>query len=466
MLQKVLSNSFLYGIAPQLVGVVNMLLLPLITPHLTAFDYGLYGVVNAFMVGLGLFQFLGLTIVITNAYYNHPQKYIWIWRKVLGILLIWNFPFVIIQSIVLYFVIPSEAQNNQLVIITLAGLPIFFNSTLTFIGSLYYQLNIKPKALFYRTVGVGLVVASMNYYCIAFLEMGYMGWFYANAVGGILMGISFISLFFRKKLYPVLRPYSKLKPLLKLGTSTLPHHFSAYILDYSDRVLMEFSNVPINAIGRYNLSYSIGDKVFQLSNGVRLAVVPVIVDLFKNNKLQQAQHIIRSLSILFILGTMCISIWTREIFDLLVKNESLKDVYPIAIVIIITMNYRPYFLLSTSILEFKEKTKFLSHLSIGVTVFNVVANLLLLPFFGIMGAAIATFISYLVYGFISFFLPISTLKGFNKLEILFTMIVILGVLFLSLEIVEFTVLVKGVLTIMVGVMITAIYFKSSWFKHV
>ena len=460
MLQKVLSNSIIYGVAPQVVGVVNMLLLPLITPHLTAFDYGLYGIVNAYMMGIGLFQFLGLTIVVNNAFYNYPQKYIWVWRKVFGVLLIWIFPFILLQSIVLYFVIPAEADVNQLKIIFLAGLPIVFNSTLTFIGSAYFQLNLKAKPLFFRTLLVGLTVVVMNYYFIVFQQMGYMSWFYANAFGSFLLGLSFLSVFIDIKLYPIFRNISKLKPMLKLGFSSLPYTFSAYTLDYSDRVIMEFVNVPVKAIGRYNLSYSIGDRVFQLSKGVGLALIPVVVDLFKKSRFQEVQLIIRNLTLIFILATITLSIWTKEIFDLLIKSESLSDIYPIAIVIIMSMNYRPYYLLSTSILEFKEKTIFLSNLSIGIAVFNVLSNLILLPIIGIMGAAITTFISYLLYGFISFFLSKSALSDFNKLEIIITMFVIFISLFTSLQLVEVTVYIKMIFTLITTVFILLIYYRS------
>ncbi|MBD0401258.1 lipopolysaccharide biosynthesis protein [Flammeovirga sp. EKP202] len=464
MLQKVLSNSFIYGIAPQFIGVVNMLLLPLITPHLTAFDYGLYGVVNAFMMGIGLFQFLGLTIIVMNAFYKHPQTYIWIWRKVLGVLIVWNFPFIIFQSIVLFLVIPEDAGNNKLTIVTLAALPILFNSTFTFLGSIYHQLQLNPKALFFRTIGVGLLVAFMNYHLIVQLQLGYMGWFYANAVGAILMGLSYISLFIKIRLYPVFRSFSKVKTMLKLGMSTMPHHFSNYILDYSDRVLMEFMNIPIHAIGRYNLSYSIGDRVFQLSKGVGFAVVPVIIDLYKKGKINEIQNIIRKLTIIFVLSTITVSIWTKEIFEILVRNESLKDVYHIAIVIILSMNYRPYFLLCTSILEYKEKTKFLSNLSVGVTVFNVMSNLALLPIFGIMGAAVTTFISYFIYGFVSFFISQFTLSVFNKKEIIFTMIVILLALYLSIKIVVVSILIKAIISVIMTGLILAIYISSKWTK--
>ena len=51
MLKKVLKNSLIYGIAPQITAVANILVLPLITPNLTEFDFGINGIALSYVDG-------------------------------------------------------------------------------------------------------------------------------------------------------------------------------------------------------------------------------------------------------------------------------------------------------------------------------------------------------------------------------------------------------------------------------
>lgn len=447
MLKKILSNSFIYGLAPQLIGIINMLMLPILTPHLSTVDYGVYGVVNAILSGLTLFQFLGMTVVASNAYYNNTNKFIDTWRKVLGILMLWNIPFILCQAIILFFIIPKDVNDHLMSIIYLTSLPVLLNSTLTHLGSLYLQLKMEPKPIFWRTFVIGLLVVILNYYLIVALEMGFMSWFYSNCLGSCLMGISYFSVFRKLKLYPTFKAFNKLKNIISLGLSTIPHHFSSFVLASSDRLIMDRMGVSINEIGRYNLSNSIGGKIFQISNGLGTAISPLVIRLYKKNEYKKIQNLIQILFEIILIATFILSIWTKEIFQFLIRNDEMKDVYPIAIFLIMSINYKPYFILSSVLMEFKERTSQLSKLSISIMIFNIILNVAFILKWGIIGAGISTFISYITYGFVSFFLPSFGLHQFDKRKILITLFSCLIIATATFYVVTLAVSYKVMITI-------------------
>ena len=66
MLRKIFGHSVLYTIANHLPLIANIIILPIITPFLTKFDYGIYGLTYAYLGGFSAFFFAGHSYVITE----------------------------------------------------------------------------------------------------------------------------------------------------------------------------------------------------------------------------------------------------------------------------------------------------------------------------------------------------------------------------------------------------------------
>ena len=67
MLRKLLSHAAIYGLAAQVPRLAGVLALPIITRYLTTTDYGVAGVVTAYVSALGILQSLGLSVVMVNS---------------------------------------------------------------------------------------------------------------------------------------------------------------------------------------------------------------------------------------------------------------------------------------------------------------------------------------------------------------------------------------------------------------
>ena len=81
---NILKKAFGFGVMPKLASLVNLLLLPLITPFLTPFDYGIWGVITSYS---GLFITiapLGLNLFLTNSYYEYSNHWRVLWGRVIS----------------------------------------------------------------------------------------------------------------------------------------------------------------------------------------------------------------------------------------------------------------------------------------------------------------------------------------------------------------------------------------------
>ena len=46
--RKIVTNTFYYGVVPKLTMLLSIVILPLTTPFLTTYDYGIYGVLTSY----------------------------------------------------------------------------------------------------------------------------------------------------------------------------------------------------------------------------------------------------------------------------------------------------------------------------------------------------------------------------------------------------------------------------------
>ena len=70
MLKKLLSHTILYALGPQVPKLANIILLPIITSHLTPLDYGIYGTIMAYNGLLMGVKSLGFDILLVNSFYK------------------------------------------------------------------------------------------------------------------------------------------------------------------------------------------------------------------------------------------------------------------------------------------------------------------------------------------------------------------------------------------------------------
>ncbi|WP_240040790.1 lipopolysaccharide biosynthesis protein [Pseudocnuella soli] len=410
----------LYGLAPQVSKIASFFVLPIITKDLTATDYGIAGIVTAYTAAFAVFQNLGLNVVLSNSFYKSPIQYKWQWRQIHGFLSIWSFIFAVALAAILYFAIPSEAAQHKHIIILLNCIPVAFFATTQNITFRFYHLSQKAKTLAVRTIIIGIVTVLTNLYTISFLKLGYLGWFISIFVGNILNVILFsYPIYFKYKLTPIFNFKRRtINKALAVSIPTIPHYYASYLLNMSDRVIMDLKNVSVKEIGAYNLAYTFGNYYSALVDAISLAVSPTYLKLYKENSresLLAVRNLTYTIQISLFFISFIICVWIRELFQLLIKNPDLHTAYPIAIIIIMSYNYRPMYLAAINRLFFLEKTKVLWRVTFIAGALNVILNLIFIPLFGAKAAAVITFVSYLYMGFSGFFLK--DYKATNNIQL-------------------------------------------------
>ena len=405
MIKKLVSHTAVYGLAPHVSKIASFFVLPIITQHLTAVDYGVFGVITAAIGLISVLASLGLRVVLVNSFFKSPNHYKWLWRQVYGFLILWSLPYIVLMTILIYFIIPEEAKMNVWPIIFLNLIPIVFFGQTSTLAMTYYQMCKKPAPIAIRVIVFGILSVFLNWYTIAELKLGYMGWFWSAFIASMLMNISYwIPLNYKIGITPIFNfKWRLITQSLKVALPTVPHYYSGYLLNTSDKLIMEFLRVDATSIGKYNVAYTFGNYFNSLGTASGFAVGPLLNECYKKGNEVKARALIFIQQIAFFVLTFLICLWMKELFVFFIRNDELNKMYGLGVVIVMGYNYRPMYFGANAKLMYLEKTNLLWRVSFIAGVGNVILNLVLIPLFGFQAAAYTTFVSLMYIGYAGYF---------------------------------------------------------------
>jgi O-antigen/teichoic acid export membrane protein len=404
MIKEIIKSSAIYGLAPYVPRIISFLLLPLLTEHLTDVDYGISGTIAAYTGALQALTTLGLSAYLQVNFFKAPCQYKILWRQLYGFLLLWMLVFAVIQSTLLYFVIPEEAAENKWLIILLTNFNGVIFGPAGFIGPMYYQLSKQPMPVAIRTIISGLASVLINYLTIVIFEWGYMGWYVSSFMGVFITNaIYWYDLNYKLKLKPILRPKKRtVAHALKVSLPMVPHYYSGYLISTSNKVVMDLSNTSIKSIGEFNFAQTFSSMAESAVFAIETAIKPINYESIKLNKEEESKRAIYTYALLTYSMTFLFALWCKELFGLMVHNDVLVGTYPLAAFLVLAYNYRPMYIAATNVMFYYERTLQVLKITMVAGIIALIANIIFIPKYGLPAAAIITYLSFLYQGYAGF----------------------------------------------------------------
>ena len=459
--KDLVKNAAYYGIIPSIPKIVNIFLLPILTAHLTSQDYGIAGTIVAYTSALGAISTLGCAAFVTSSYYRYGNRYKRIWRQIYGLLQFWMLLFAILQAVLLYFIIPEEAAENKWAIIILAN----FNNVLfgpsSLIGSSYYRLQLQPKPIVYRSLVGGLVTTFANLYLIAYLELGYMGWYISSFAGSFIVNASYwYVLNFKLMLRPDhLLNKNVMKHTLRVSLPTVPHFFSTYLINGSNKFIMDQYKVPIGQIGKFNFASEFYGYFQMFADAINHAISPMFMQALKDGREEDSRRLFKQCMCFFILGISLFVIWSRELFSIMVRNEELSSCYYMASVLVAGFIHRPVYLAITSAMYYYERTTSLLKITLTASIGAFILYVIFIPIYGIWAASIITYLALTIMGYLGYLLPKIKHLYVLPYKTLHIFLFLNGVVGLSIALISLPVIIKAVVSLGILVSIYTYYIK-------
>lgn len=305
-----------------------------------------------------------------------------------------------------YFVFllyPSLFQKLLNVSIFTSDLNIIFLLVLFMIfGNFYTNILIvakKPKNYFLITLifNAALIISTLIYLIV--LKSGYISYLKAYLVSYLIISLIGLRYFFGNyKPDKNVISLINLKELLKIGIPLVPNTLFLMLLTWADRYILNLY-MGLTIVGIYTVGYRFAEVINSfLINPFGQALSPILFKQFAQSRDEYKKAISRVFKYywLVMLGIMIgYFVILREVFQLFIGTEYIEGYNIVGIVLFGVILWGATNLLGATVIM-KEKTgKMFLFTFISVTL-NIGLNFILIPRYGMYGAAISTLLSYVL----------------------------------------------------------------------
>lgn len=401
-LKRLSKDSIIYGIGNAIEFAAGLILLPILTKIFTPEDYGVIDTVVTIISFLSLIIFLGLNSATQRFYFKETDS-----KKNSNTIstAFWFLVFFSITTVgILSFfseqisaLLFETTRYTNLIIVALLSIP--FLLLTTFFKDV---LRLKFKPLRFGFISITQLVVRVVFVLIfvTLFKMGLAGNFLGILVGALFT--SAIALFFIRKEIVFAFSLGKIKKLLAFGVPLAFAGIAYWVISLSDRFLI-LKMLNLGDLGIYAVGNKIASVLLLFVTAVHLAWSPFI---YETNEKQDIKPIITktiTYSLLFFLFIgVGITVFSNEAIKLLTTDEYLSAIYVIPTLVFGVVLLGVSGIISTG-LSIVQKTSAITKAAIIAAGIKILLTMILIPHYGILGAAIATFLSYLALSLLYFY---------------------------------------------------------------
>lgn len=388
-------HSLIYAVGNAMNRMVALLLLPVYTRFLTPEDYGIKELVGLSTDVLSILLATAISGAIYRFYFEYEEEKDR--NEVISSAVITIGGIGLIALGFLYFhtgffasLILDSADLSYFFTIAFASM--WFQS-LNNIGYNYLRANKKSLQFISLSFIKMALVIGLNIYLICFLKMGVLGILLSTLTGGIVM---FLVLIVPMSVKIKLRfSKSKIKEMAVFGLPMIPSQLGAFVVHLSDRFFLK-EYCSIADAGLYSLGYRFGAlPAHFLSDPFNQIWQPRRFEVYKQEGSERLFGRIFTYY-LFLMGFagLGISVLTHDVLRIIADEKFWAASKVVPIIVLATTIFTFHYHLNFGIL-IKKKTKYLAYINFSNAFVVLALNFILIPRFGIYGAAYATLIAFI-----------------------------------------------------------------------
>lgn len=374
-------------IAPQ-----GLLTLPILTKALGPYDYGVWSLIQVILHFLPLFALLQLPQSIVRFLSGEKNKQkiqdglyssltIVVIASLLEVIILITFGFIFFE------------QLHQIILFIAWIIPLICISSLL----KYYLLSAQKQNLFALIIVVETYSKIFFFYIFLYImNFGLIGAILSILLSNLLIDVLMLS-FTIKNLGFAKPKFTPIKEYLHFSIPLMPLILTVWIVSSSDRIIIGFFKGASN-IGYYSAGYNLGNLLFVFIMIIGVAIRPILVKLYtekKNNDLKAVlTHTYKYYLIITIPSVFGIGLLSKPLLTILTISEIANQAYIIAPITAVAILMQGSTRFYEEILFLMKKTTIISKILIVAAALNLLLNILFIPLFGIISAAITTVIAY------------------------------------------------------------------------
>jgi len=412
-LRELFSDSLIYGISSVLARFINYLLVPFHTDVFNPARYSIVGLVYAAIALLNVVFTMGMESAYLRYAKDRDQAPHIFKTLQIGLLAVSTL-FVFVLYLLMPQLLPMFNLGAETQGIYLMMLGILWFDTLSIVP--FAELRLVRRSWLFavlRTVHV-LINLFLNFYLILTLGFGIEAVFIANLSASIL--VTFVVWIFTSGLLRGNWNSSWFKKSFEFGWPFIPAGIGFVINEMLDRFFLNamspeaveriygLGTTPEDIVGIYNACYKLAVFMLLLVQMYRMAWQPFFM---RHSDDKESPKIFAEAFGYFNLAAavifLTVSLFSREIVSINVPllnatiiNEAYWSGLHIVPFLLLAYWFHGWYINFSAGIFIKEKTRALYKITLLGAVITIIANLFLIPYFGMTGSAVATLLSYCV----------------------------------------------------------------------
>ena len=393
MLKKLSSNIIIYGGTNGIKSLVPFLMLPILTIHLSVEDFGILSLVEVCILFLVPLVSLNIASSINVEYFKLEKKELS--KYITNAFLLSFISFIFISF--LFFIFSNQIANilktNNILILWLPFFALLRVSTQVILG--IFQVSQEPKKFALFSIFQTILDFGLSYLFVVFYSYGYIGRLEGIYIAFFIFSLIAIYILYKRELFSFFT-FFYTKDILSFGVPLIPHAIGGTIMAMSDRFFISYF-YDNEYVGYYTASYQVSALMLLIGMSVNQAWVPLFFKMLKDNiETKKIIKLIFIISIFFLFSMLFIMLLRDLIFDVLVDEKFFiaKEYF---YWLLIGFFFQSLYFLATNFLFYFKKTKLLASITFFGAIINIILNYIFIKYFGIIGVAYATAVTWFIY---------------------------------------------------------------------
>lgn len=435
-IKELFKDTAVYGISTIIGRFLGFILVPFYTHYLSEADFGIYSNIYAYIAFFNIIYIYGMDAAFLKySSIAESDKKKDVFSTAYWIVFLTSF---FLSAIIIVFKTPfvflMQVPNKYNYFIWYVVFILFFD-TLVLVP--FANLRLKRKAGTFVFIKMSFIIINIALILVFILKYKYGidAIFLSNLLASFITFLMVLPEILRNIKFKIDK--TELKKMLKFGLPYLPASLSATVVQVIDRpILTAITNDAV--VGIYTANYKLGIFMMLFVSMFQYAWQPFFL---LNAKEKNAKEIFSKILTLFVLAASIIWVIVTLFVDNFAKlkighSTIIAEPYwsglTIVPIILLAYVFHGMYVNFNAGIYIEEKTKYLPYITFLGAAINILANLILIPFFSLFGAAVATLLSYLAMSVSIYFTTQKFYKinyEIGKISKIFTLIISVGAIY-------------------------------------
>jgi len=395
-------HSFVYSISNVALKASGIILLPIYTKYFTLEEYGRLGLllITIIIFSQSLVLGQGLSIIRFNNTVGYEGKRKSVFFTITFFILVVIGIFLILTEIFLTDI--ASLFGDPKIYERYLNICIYIVAVITLNNLFLSKLRADDRSITYTLSGIVklFVMIALSVYFIVYQGSGIEGVLYAQLAGELSNSVFVLPLMF-KEINPVFDK-TIIKESLRYGFPLIFSSMAINLLNGSDRYIIKYL-LNDAQLGLYELAYKVaGVHNMFLILPFNLTLFPLAFKLFKKENDKRYYSKIKTyFAFILVWAGLALCVFSEEIIMLFAQSDSYYPAYSVVPWIVLAYILYGVSLVSSLGMYLTGNNHYVAYITLFCAGLNIALNFWLIPYYGIMGAAVNTLIAFFILDLLS-----------------------------------------------------------------